>query len=178
MDAAQVAGLLILLGVVGVLAAIVGSGIRAGPVTFPSIPSSRQKLLAVTSVAVVAGGVAWSLSQSGGGGGADTATTTFPKGGLRVILIPNHANAKLGDDIVVTSSVDDKDGGLGDSQCAMRWQDIVDRRVVWEDTTPCQGTFEEPNVSHIGLHRISVAVEAMAGAHGTGNRAVDVNVTR
>ena len=75
MDAGQVAGLLVLLGVVGVLAAIVGSGVEAGPVKFPSIPSSRQKLLAVTSIAVIVGGVVWWIVQQhqptqGGAGGA------------------------------------------------------------------------------------------------------------
>jgi hypothetical protein len=54
-DAGQVAGLLVLLGVVGVLAAIAGSGIEAGPVKFPSIPGSRQKPLALASVVVIAG---------------------------------------------------------------------------------------------------------------------------
>jgi len=36
--------------VVGVLAAIVGSGIEAGPVKFPSIPGSRQKPLALSLI--------------------------------------------------------------------------------------------------------------------------------
>jgi hypothetical protein len=180
MDAAQVAGLLVLLGVVGVLAAIVGSGIQAGPVKFPSIPSSRQKLLAVTSVAVAAGGIVWSLSQRDPGGNTASATTTFPKGGLRVILIPNRAHATVGDDIVVTSSVDDgtPGGGLGYGQCAINWRDVVGGALVRQDTTECQKAFTEPHATKVGVHHISANVEAMAGATGTGTRTVDVTVTR
>ena len=48
MSASDVAGLLVLLGVVGVLAAIVGSGVEAGPVKFPSIPGARQKPLRIS----------------------------------------------------------------------------------------------------------------------------------
>jgi hypothetical protein len=58
-EAGQVAGLLVLLAVVGVLTAIVGSGVEPGPVKLPAIPGSRQKPLALVSVLVVAGGIAW-----------------------------------------------------------------------------------------------------------------------
>jgi hypothetical protein len=178
MDAAQVAGLLVLLGVVGVLAAIVGSGIQAGPVKFPSIPDSRQTLLAVTSVAVVAGGVVWSLAQRDAGDKAGVTTTAAPKGGLRIVLVPKRANANVGDDIVVGSTVIDRDGELGNSQCAMSWRDVVNGKVVREDTTACDGTFTEPNASWVGVHRISVAVEGMHGGTGSGSRSVNVNVAR
>jgi hypothetical protein len=180
MDAAQVAGLLVLLGVVGVLAAIVGSGIQAGPVKFPSIPSSRQKLLAVTSIAVVVGGVVWSLSQRDQGRTGDSTTPAAPNAGLRVILVPNHANAAVGEDIVVTSSVDDNQFRvpLDPGQCAMSWRDVVHGKLVREDTTKCQGSFTEPNTSEVGVHHISVRAESMAGGSGTGTRSVDVIVTR
>jgi hypothetical protein len=178
MDAAQVAGLLVLLGVVGVLAAIVGSGIQAGPVKFPSIPSSRQKLLAVTSIAVAIGGVVWSLSQHQPSGDAGVATQTVPKGGLRIVLIPTHANVSAGDDIAVASNVIDRDGGLGYAQCAMRWRDVVDGKLVREDTTNCNGTFTEPNASAMGIHRISVSAEGLNGGIGSGTRAVNVIVAR
>ena len=56
MDAGQVAGLL---GVVGVVGVLVGSGVEPGPVKLPAIPGSRQKPLALVSVLVVAGGIAW-----------------------------------------------------------------------------------------------------------------------
>jgi hypothetical protein len=178
MDAAQVAGLLVLLGVVGVLAAIVGSGIQAGPVKFPSIPSSRQKLLAITSVAVVVGGVIWSVSQRDPGSKTDIAAPALPKGGLRIVLVPRHGNVTVGDDIGIASTVVDKDGGLGDGQCAMSWRDVVDGKLVREDTTPCDGTFTEPSASKVGVHRVNVSVEAMAGATGTGTRTVNVIVAR
>ena len=177
MDAAQVAGLLVLIGVVGVLAAVVGSGIKAGPVTFPSIPRSRQKLLALTSAAVAAGGIAWSVA--GGDAGANKAGASAPSGptsGLRIFLIPGNAHARVGDDIVVTSNVADRDAGLGPAQCVMSWRDAVGRRVVREDTTQCNGTFTEPNVSKAGVHRIAVSAEGLAGAVGNGTRSVNVFV--
>lgn len=179
MDAAQVAGFLVLLGVVGVLAAIVGSGIKAGPVAFPSIPGSRQKLLAVTSVAVVAGGVVWSLAQRDPGvTRAGAADVTLAKGGLRIFLVPRNANARTGEDIVVTSAVADRDGGLGPDQCVMSWQDTVDRTRVREDTTKCNGTFTEPGPLKVGVHRIAVAAEGLNGGVGDGTRTVNVSVSR
>jgi hypothetical protein len=178
MDAAQVAGLLVLLGVVGVLAAIVGSGIQAGPVKFPSIPSSRQKLLAVTSLAVVVGGVVWSVSQRDPGDKAGVTTPALPHGGLRIVLVPRQANATVGDDVVVASTVIDRDGELGNSQCAMSWRDVAGGKVVREDTTACDGTFTVPNASQMGVHHISVAAEGMHGGIGSGTRTVDIIVTR
>jgi hypothetical protein len=179
MDATQVAGLLVLLGVVGVLAAIVGSGLQAGPITFPSIPSSRQKLLALTSVAVLAGGVVWSLAQRDAGSKPTVAAPdVIPTGGLRIFLVPRTANAAVGDDIAVTSTVTDRDGNLGPAQCVMSWRDVVDGKSVREDTTKCNGTFTEPKTATIGVHHISVGAEGMLGATGSGTRSVNVVVAR
>ena len=55
---------------------------------------------------------------------------------------------------------------------------MVNGKVVAEDTTQCQGTFRESNASTAGVHHVSAAVEAMAGASGTGTRSVDIVVTR
>jgi hypothetical protein len=47
-----------------------------------------------------------------------------------------------------------------------------------EDTTKCNGTFTEPNVSTTGIHRISVSAEGQNGGIGSGTRAVNVIVAR
>ena len=178
MDAGKVAGLLVLLGVVGVLAAIVGSGIEAGPVKFRSIPRSRQALLAVASVCVIAGGVAWwAVQRHSGSGGAAGETVSVPKGGLRVVLIPARGNIARGEPISVTSQVIDADGEIGASQCVMHWRDEVDGSVVRTDTTACDATFREPAAARAGVHRITAAVEGIAGASGSGSASVSVTVS-
>ena len=177
MDAGKAAGLLVLLGVVGVLAAIVGSGIEAGPVKFRTIPRSRQVLLAVASVCVIAGGVGWWAVQRSGPGSIASATgVNVPKGGLRVVLIPKRGNIARGEPIAVTSQVMDKDGGIGTSQCAMHWQDVVHGVVVRSDTTECDATFTEPSADRAGVHTITARVEGTAGANGSGKGTVSVTV--
>jgi hypothetical protein len=179
MDAGQVAGLLVLLGVVGVLAAIVGAGLEAGPVKFPSIPRSRQRPLAVVSVLVVAGGAAWwTIQRHASTGEATPEANATARGGLRVLLIPSSGNIRLGQALAVTSTVDDASGQLGTSQCVMSWQDRVAGRVVRSDTTDCDATFRWRSVRPAGFHRVTASVEAMAGAQGSGSGSVGVTVTR
>ena len=110
MSAGQAAGLLVLLGVVGVLAAIVGSGIEAGPVKFASIPGSRQKPLAIASALVIVGGALWWVIQQQSGTSAQmpsNAAQTEPvaTGRLRVVLIPANSNIRVGDPLSVSSEV-------------------------------------------------------------------------
>jgi hypothetical protein len=164
-DAGQVAGLLILLGVVGVLAAIVGSGIEAGPVKFPSIPGSRQKPLALASVVVIAGGVSWSViqhSENGGGKTTTTAADTGPAatGKLRISLIPTKSNIIVGEKLSVRAEVYDSNGHqLGPGQCELTWND---RLSHWTKNTGCTGT-SEPHVSQPGVHHIAVRAQGTGG---------------
>jgi hypothetical protein len=183
MDAGKVAGLLVLLGVVGVLAAIVGSGLEAGPVKFPSIPSSRQKLLAGASIAVVAGGVGWWIVQQGQKEKPARSTTSVAKssvapGTLRIVLLPASSDVHVGDTLSVSSTVIDSDGEIGTDQCVLTWRDEVQSKLVRSDTTKCDATFTEPSVSKPGVHRITVTGEGQHGSSGTGTRSIDVNVSR
>lgn len=177
MQASDVAGLLVLLGVVGVLAAIIGSGLEAGPVKFPSIPGSRQKPLALASVLVVIGGIAWWAVLQHTPADQASATTKRSAGGvLHIVLVPTSGHLRLGETVTVTSSVSDSDAGLGPGQCAMSWRDEVRGKTVRSDTTACNGTFTEPNAAPSGTHHISVGAEGFAGASGRGSRSVDVEV--
>ena len=177
MEASQVAGLLVLLGVVGVLAAIIGSGLEAGPVKFPSIPGSRQKPLAVASVVVVAGGIAWwAVQQRSTSNEPRTAGQTPAAGKLRVLLIPAQGNIRAGDPLVVRSEVSGPDSGLGTGQCVMTWREEVAGVIVRRDTTDCDATYSNPAATRTGVHHVNVSVEGTAGATGTGSRSVDVTV--
>jgi hypothetical protein len=111
MSAGQAAGLLVLLGVVGVLAAIVGSGIEAGPVKFPSIPGSRQKPLALASALVIVGGAAWWAVQQQSGTtsqpppSSPVLTGPVATGKLRVVLIPANSNIRIGNSVLALAVV-------------------------------------------------------------------------
>lgn len=177
MDAGQVAGLLVLLGVVGVLAAIVGSGLEAGPVKFPSIPSSRQKLLAGASIAVIAGGVGWwAVQQQPAKSTAKVAKPTITPGTLHIVLLPSNTNLRVGETLSITSTVADSDGEIGVDQCVLTWRDEVNSKLVRADTTRCNATFTEQSVAMEGVHRITVTGEGMHGSSGSGTRSVDINV--
>ncbi|HEY6053216.1 MAG TPA: hypothetical protein VIU86_04755 [Gaiellaceae bacterium] len=175
MDAGHVAGLLVLIGVVGVLAAIVGSGLEAGPVKFPSIPGSRQKPLGLASVGVLAGGaIWWALLPSGAAPStAGPARAEAPGGGtaLRVVLFPVQAGARL----VVEPQVYDQDGELGGGQCVLHWRDEMAGRIVATDTTTCNARFTEAS-PRPGVHRITLTAEGTADVHGTASRSLDVTV--
>ena len=179
MDAGQVAGLLVLLGVVGVLAAIAGSGIEAGPVKFPSIPGSRQKPLALASVVVIVGGVTWWViqRQSGTGDhGNTTAANTGPpaSGKLRISLIPNRSNIRVGDKLSVRAEVYDSRGQqLGGGQCQLTWSDPLSN---WNATTRCAATVSQPSVSQPGVHHIAVTAQGLGGLLATGAGSVAVRV--
>lgn len=180
MDASQVAGLLILLGVVGVLAAIVGSGIEAGPVKFPSIPGSRQKPLAVASAVVILGGSTWwAIQQSGGSDGLTTAavqTLTKASGKLRLSLIPARSNIRLGSKIVVSSEVYNSLGQeLGSGECDLSWSDALSN---WNATTPCIAKVSEPDVVQAGVHEIIARAQGRGGLLASGAAAVKVTVRR
>jgi hypothetical protein len=178
-DPGQVAGLLVLLGVVGVLAAIVGSGVEAGPVKFPSIPGSRQKLLAVASVGVVAGGVVWwAVQQQTGGEHAPTSNGTVvnepPSANLRVSLIPKASSIHVGDELAVRAEVYNSLGEqLGRGQCRLSWRDAM---TSWSATTACAATVSEPAIAMRGAHHVVARAEGLGGllAHGEGS--VDVTV--
>jgi hypothetical protein len=181
MDAGQVAGLLVLLGVVGVLAAIVGAGIQAGPVKFPSIPSSRQRPLAVVSVLVVAGAATWwAIARQADTGSATPQTSqtsaTPPSGGLRVLLTPSSGNIRVGQELAVASYVGDASGQTGNGQCVMTWKDRVAGRVVHSDTTDCDATFRWTSARPAGVHRITASAEGIRGAEGTASKTVQVTV--
>jgi hypothetical protein len=181
MSAGQVAGLLVLLGVVGVLAAIVGSGIEAGPVKFPSIPGSRQKPLAVASAVVIVGGALWWVVQQQSGTKTQTpsnAAQTGPvaNGKLRVVLIPANSNIRVGNPLSVRSEVYDSLGHqLGSGQCELKWNDPVSNRNA---TTECNATFSEPPVSSAGVHRIVAVADGRSGLLAAGRGAVDVTASR
>jgi hypothetical protein len=182
MDAGNVAGLLVLLGVVGVLAAIVGSGLEAGPVKFPSIPSSRQKLLAGASIAVLLGGVGWEIVLQQQKDTATPSTTNAAKatvtpGTLRILLLPTSSDLRVGDTLAVGSTVIDSDGEIGTDQCVLTWHDEVESKLVRSDTTKCDATFKEPAVSKAGVHHITVTGEGQHGSSGTGRRSIDVTVS-
>lgn len=168
MDAGQVAGLLVLLGVVGVLAAIVGSGIEAGPVKFPSIPGSRQKPLAVASVLVVAGGISWwVVQQTTGGRNAATTNTPPPTKKLNISLIPTSNDVHVGDDLKIRAEVSDSNGQqLGTGQCELDWRDS---KTTWAPTTTCEGPGIERSITEAGVHTITVTARGLGGllAHGT-----------
>jgi hypothetical protein len=173
-NAGQVAGLLVLLGVVGVLAAIVGSGIEAGPDKFPSIPGSRQKPLAVASVLVVAGGISWWAVQQTTGGVDAATTSTPPTEKLTVSLIPTSNDVHVGDDLKITAEVSDSNGQqLGTGQCKLVWKDS---KTGWDPTTKCRGTTER-SVTKAGVHKITVTAQGLGGlrAHGVGYLHVTVS---
>ena len=176
MDAGQVAGLLVLLGVVGVLAAIVGSGIEAGPVKFPSIPGSRQKPLAVASVLVVAGGISWwVVQQTRGGGNATTTNTPPPTETLTISLIPSSSDVHVGDDLKIRAEVSDSNGQqLGTGQCELDWRDS---KTSWVSTTTCGGPATEHSVAKAGVHDITVTARGLAGLRGHGSRTRPVIVS-
>ena len=176
--AGEVAGLLVLLGVVGVLTAIVGSGIEAGPVKFPAIPGSRQKPLAVASVLVAAGGLGWWVVQqrSGSEGGAETtvATEAARTSHLRISLIPAESSVRVGDTLAVRAEVYDSRGQqLGRGQCQLDWRDEA---TGWNETTPCVATASEPSVTKPGPHRVTAQAEGLAGLDARGSGAVRVTV--
>jgi hypothetical protein len=174
-DAGQVAGLLVLLGVVGVLAAIVGSGIEAGPVKFPSIPGSRQKPLAVASVLVVAGGISWWVVQQTSGGGTAAPTNTPPRTEeLTISLIPSSNDVHVGDDLKITAEVSDSNGQqLGSGQCELDWKDS---RTSWDATTRCGGTAIQYAVTRAGVHDITVTARGLGGLRARGSRTLPVTV--
>lgn len=168
MDAGQVAGLLVLLGVVGVLAAIVGSGVEAGPVKFPSIPGSRQKPLAVASVLVVAGGISWwAVQQTTGGRDATTANTPPPTQKLNISLIPTSNDVHVGDDLTIKAEVFDSNGQqLGTGQCELDWKDS---KTSWAPTTTCGGPHTEHSIAKTGVHDITVTARGLGGLHAHGS---------
>jgi hypothetical protein len=174
-DAGQVAGLLVLLGVVGVLAAIVGSGVEAGPVKFPSIPGSRQKPLAVASVLVVAGGISWWVLQQTTGGGTAATTNTPPRTEeLTISLIPSSNDVHVGDDLKITAEVSDSNGQqLGTGQCELDWKDS---KTSWDSTTRCGGTALQHSVAGTGVHEITVTAQGLGGLRARGSRTLPVTV--
>ena len=177
MDAGQVAGLLVLLGVVGVLAAIVGSGIEAGPVKFPSIPGSRQKPLAVASVLVVAGGISWwVVQQTTGGRNATTTTTPPPTEKLTISLIPSSNDVRVGDDLKIAAEVSNSNGQqLGTGQCELDWRDS---KTTWAPVTTCEGPGIERSITEAGVHDITVTARGLGGLRAYGSsRPLRVNVT-
>ena len=169
MDAGQVAGLLVLLGVVGVLTAIVGSGIEAGPVKFPSIPGSRQKPLALASILVVAGGIAWWVVQRQSTGNEQAVTTTSsppPTGKLRVSLIPEHNPVPVGGTIRISAEVyDSNQNQLGDGQCQLDWKDTS---TSWTRTTDCVASPTESPATGSGVHLFVVRAQGRGGLNGQG----------
>jgi hypothetical protein len=179
MDAGQVAGLLVLVGVVGVLTAIVGSGIEAGPVRFPAIPGSRQKPLALASVLVVAGGISWWVVQQHGAANERAATgtsgaQTAPTSRLRVSLIPVSNAVHVGERLSVRAEVYDSRGQqLGSGQCRLDWSDAASS---WKATTPCIATAVEPTATTPGVHHLTARAEGLGGLLARGSGAVDVAV--
>lgn len=176
MDAGQVAGLLVLLGVVGVLTAIVGSGIEAGPVKFPSIPVSRQKTLAVASVLVVAGGISWWVVQRQSTRNSKAATTNTPPstGTLRVSLYSKSSDVHVGDDIEVAAEVfDSNNNQLGTGECELDWSDSA---TTWTRTTRCGPGTTEPSVTNPGVHRITAKAIGVRGTDARGSRTTPVTV--
>jgi hypothetical protein len=180
MSAGQVAGLLVLLGVVGVLAAIVGSGLEAGPVKFPSIPRSRQKPLAVASALVIVGGGLWWVVQRRSDTKTQTAsnaTQTGPPGRLRVELIPSNSNIRVGHALSVRSEVYNSLGQqLGTGQCVLTWKDAASGRPAMH--TKCDATFSEPSLSKAGVHRIVAEAEGTSGLQASGMKTIEVTVSR
>lgn len=176
MDAGQVAGLLVLLGVVGVLAAIVGSGIEAGPVKFPSIPGSRQKPLAVASALVVAGGISWwVVQQTKAGGNATKTNTPPPTEKLTISLIPSSNDVHVGDDLKIAAEVADSNAqSLGTGQCELDWKDS---KTSWAPTTTCGGTATEHSVAEAGVHKITVTAHGLGGLRAHGSRTLPVTVS-
>ena len=178
MDPGHVAGLLVLLGVVGVLTAIVGSGIEAGPVKFPAIPGSRQKPLAVASALVVAGGLGWWVVQQRSGGSGRVSATTAPgpvrTSNLRISLIPVASSIRVGDRLAIRAEVYDSRGQqLGRGQCQLDWSDSVTK---WNETTPCVATVSELSVTKPGVHRVTARAEGLGGLVANGSGAVEVIV--
>lgn len=176
MDAGQVAGLLVLLGVVGVLTAIVGSGIEAGPVKFPSIPGSRQKPLAVVSVLVVAGGIAWwAVQQTTGNTSAATTNTPPPTETLTISLIPDSNDVHVGDDLTIRSEVSNSNGeDLGFGQCRLDWTDPT---TDWRATTQCGKPATERSITKPGVHEIRVQAQGLGGQLAHGSHALPVDVS-
>jgi hypothetical protein len=178
-DAGQVAGLLVLLGVVGVLTAIVGSGIEAGPVKFPSIPGSRQKPLAVVSVLVVAGGIFWWAVQRQAPGKDQAATTNSPPptGALTVSLIPlSGGEAHVGDDLKIGAEVfDSNNDQLGTDECELDWSDSA---TNWTLPTRCGPSATERSLTNPGVHHITVKAIGVRGLNARGRKTIAVTVRR
>jgi len=163
--------------VVGVLAAIVGSGIEAGPVKFPSIPGSRQKPLALASIFIVIGGISWWVVQQTTGSDTATSTSTSPPptGKLSISLIPKPSVVRVGDNLKVTAEVSDSNGQqLGSGQCELDWKDSA---TNWRDTTHCNWTATEPSVSKPGVHRITVKARGLGGLLARGVATLPVTVS-
>lgn len=176
MDAGQVAGLLVLLGVVGVLAAIVGSGIEAGPVKFPSIPGSRQKPLAVASTLVVAGGISWWAVQQTTSGAKATTNTPPPTQKLTISLIPSSNDVRVGDDLQIAAEISDSNGQqLGTGQCELDWQDS---KTSWTATTRCGGRATEHSIAKAGVHDITVTAHGLGGLRAHGFRTLPITVSK
>jgi hypothetical protein len=177
-DAGQVAGILVLVGVVGILAAIAGSGIAAGPVKFPEIPRARQIPVALASAAAAAAGVAWwAVQQHGTSNAAQTgpvAAAAADTAKLRVVLVPTKQLVRAGESLRIESSVSDANGSTGTGQCALTWRDVVGNRSITRKTH-CDATFVEPDALP-GTHHIHVTAEGTADVHGTGSAALDVTV--
>ena len=176
MDAGQAAGILVLLGVVGLLTAIGGSGIAAGPVKFPTIARGRQIPLALASVAVVAGGLAWWAVQRPGSPATPPAVegVAAPRGTdrtrLRVVLVDDSVPAQR--KIAIESEVYDEQGAqLGPVQCVLHWRDDLGP----ETTTRCALGFVERRAAP-GLHHITARAEGTANVIGSGARSLVVDV--
>jgi hypothetical protein len=168
----------VLVGVVGVLAAIVGNGIAVGPVTFPRIPSSRQRLLASASAVVIVGGVWWVVQLGSGNGahrgGSPTQSETKATGRLRLALLPASNEASVGETVTVSASVYNSLGQqLGNGQCLINWSDTLSD---WTATTGCIATVAERSVSKAGVHIILARAEETAGVVGAGKAQVRITV--
>lgn len=178
MSTDEVAGLLVLVGVVGVLAAIVGNGLAVGPVKFPRIPPSRQRLLASASAVVIVGGVWWVVQQGSGsgphGGGSPSQSDTEPSGRLRLALLPASNEAAVGETVTVGATVYNSLGQqLGNDQCLINWSDALG---TWTATTGCIATVSEHSVSKAGVHVIVARAEGTAGVVGAGEAEVRITV--
>ena len=163
------------------LAAIAGSGIQAGPVKFPSIPSSRQKPLAIASAVVVAGGVLWWVIQQQSETKTPPPSQVAQTGAvadqkLKIDLIPANSNIRVGDALSVLSEVYDSHGDqIGTGQCELRWSDTLSG---WNATTACDATFSEPSVTKVGVHRIVARADGRNGILGKGSNSIEVTVRR
>ena len=160
------------------LTAIVGSGIEAGPVKFPSIPVARQKTLAVASVLVVAGGISWWVvqRQTAGSDQAETTNTSPLTGKLTVSLVPTSSYVRVGDTIKVTAEVfDSNNNQLGTAECELRWSDSA---TTWTRTTHCGPSTIERSATHPGVHLIKAVAIGLRGVNARGHGHTTVIVRR